>query len=81
MTEREKGERERARPPRAQSGAMARTDYSTRGNKDALSIQGTLLGRKKRFALEVGGQLLEKTSSYEVCNSTCQAARQVRQLN
>ena len=39
--------------PRAQRGAMARTDYSTRGNKDALSIQGSAVQS------EVGGQPLE----------------------
>ena len=38
---------------RAQRGAMARTDYSTRGNKDALSIQGSAMQS------EVGGQPLE----------------------
>ena len=35
---------------RAQRGAMARTDYSTRGNKDALSIQGSAVQS------EVGGK-------------------------
>ena len=39
---------------RAQRGAMARTDYSTRGNKDALSIQGSAVQS------EVGGQPLEE---------------------
>ena len=43
-----------ALPPRAQRGAMARTDYSTRGNKDALSIQGSAVQG------EDGGQPLEE---------------------
>ena len=71
--------RERARSsPRAQSGAMARTDYSTRGNKDALSIQGTAESAELKNALEVGGQPLQRGGIIYTATFTFHEGRQPR---